>query len=133
MTSPRSRPSLTPGISSTPLREPDGQRALAGTLDVRLEGTISDLRTSALVQAAGTVYLVLWRNALSYQWTDPSHGGTDLEVPREHIQTHLARRYATVRVFSPVEGGAPVSAETGTGSVAIELGDAPLLVQRSDS
>lgn len=39
----------------TPLREPDGQRALAGTLDVRFEGAISDLRTSrAAMQRSGS-------------------------------------------------------------------------------
>jgi len=97
-----------------------------GLVDVAVVGSrAADVRRLVFQKRDGRAYVVLWRNERSFD----TAAKRDLTVAPLRVEVRLAAPCERAAVHRPVDGGEPTAIAGPTDKVAVEVADAPVVVE----
>jgi len=124
------RPAFYAVKSMIALLKDPGPRFSPRSLDFKIRGNTSDLRSLLLQKRNGTFYLVLWLNTLSFKKSGGG-GGEDIDSQR-NVEVAFGSKVSSVRVFQPsFNGTSTVKTLSASRAVRVTVPDHPLILEIS--
>ncbi|HWA16198.1 MAG TPA: hypothetical protein VG817_07190, partial [Gemmatimonadales bacterium] len=108
----------------TILKDP-GPAFTPGTLGFTLDGDTSRVEWTVLQKRDGRFYLLLWQDQKSYDL----QARTTLTVGQRAAHLTLSTSAQSIKLYDPLKSASPVKQTANVGSIGIDIGDSPLVVE----
>ena len=101
------------------------QTFATGSLSYGLTGMPGTGNSMLMETSSGTYDLALWAEPTIWNETTES----EVAAPSSNVTVSLGATYATVNVYDPLSGTAPIATYKGVSQITVALNDHPLIVQ----